>query len=237
MKMSKLFAIFLILLAGCKKDKTVIKEVPDGIVHTTPCESLYSKVLELLPYSQDNKDLESILFKDTVQKNIILTTESKVFLTFVNENAYSTSSIGWYSYNKSSVPQNSAGINKQILFPNASLLNSGGELSSGDMLQVGTGTFKAGTVIGFFLIADGWQNKTINWGQTVLYTNFVWNTNENQQHVLYKDTVCNKIVLSWEDTAIELGSDQDFNDLVFTVSDNEQDVETVSFETTSLVKK
>src|ERR1017187_9725018 len=105
MKTSKLIAIILILFAACKKEATPpISEVPVGIVHTDPCPSLYTKVIQLFPYSQDNKIADSIFFNTTVQKRIVLTAETEVYLTFVNENAFTHNTIGWYSYDKSSVP-------------------------------------------------------------------------------------------------------------------------------------
>jgi hypothetical protein len=241
MKASKITAIILIFFAACKKDTTTpISEIPAGIIHTDPCPSLYKKIIQLFPYSQDNKTADSIFFGSTIQKRIVLTAETEVYLTFVNENAFTHNTIGWYSYDKSSVPSKSSDINKQIIFPNVSVLGSGGGLSIGDMLQVGKGKFKAGTVIGFFLILDGWQHNAINWNQPVMYTDFLWNSNQNQQHVLYKDTICNKIVLSWEDTPLDQKappSDRDFNDNVFAVSDNNQGLETTSFDLTSMLKE
>lgn len=112
-------------------------------------------------------------------------------------------------------------LNLNILFPHISdeILNQGG------MLQLGDETFPAGTAVGFFLVflvLDGWRSGQVNFGKETFYTDTYLNSEEVQQHVLFKFGNFNGIVLAFEDQIVNgERSDKDYNDVVFTVSDNQ----------------
>jgi hypothetical protein len=226
-----LVMLVLGLLLGCSKDKekTVerVDEVPQDIIPTKLCETLYDNIMDLFPEARNNEDTHEGLFNDTTQVHIVLTKDTEVFVTFVAEGATITNTLGYYVYNESSVPGSSSDINKELIFPNVS--NS--VLKPGDTRQVGSTTFKAGTVIGFYLIVGGWNgsNGTVNYKKPTHYTNFEWNANAKRQHVLFKEKQCGDIVIGFEDKAI-LETDGDFNDIIFTISDNNTNLETTSFD-------
>jgi hypothetical protein len=236
--MKTIFSVLVIIsfsIIGCKKDPPLIKEIPDGLFQANPCPSIYGTLLSIFPYSTDNRITRAPFFSDTVQKRIIVTSETEVYLTFIDDNANVKSSVGWYSYDKNNMPGKSSGVDKQIIIPNASVAGQGGKLQPGSTVQVGTGKFSAGTVIGFYLIHDGWRDGTIAYDYPLIYTDYQWNAGQYQQHVLYMDRSCNSLVLSWEDTPLTMLSDADFNDVVFTVSDNKDNLPIKSFDLTGMI--
>jgi hypothetical protein len=222
--------IFLLLLMsfGCHHHHHGIEEVPPDIIQSIPCPTLYSRILELFP--EHSKATGSILFADTVQKNVVLTKQSEVYVTFIDEGAGYQNSFGWYTYNINSPPTFASQLELNILFPNV----SNNVLDPGDKLLVGS--FPAGTVVGFFLLVNGWQNNTINYNQPKVYTDFRFNQGGIQQHILFQEKTCGDIVLAFEDVTIGGTSDKDFNDILFTVSDNNSDKVNTAFATQSIVR-
>lgn len=106
----------------------------------------------------------------------------------------------------------------------------------GDMVQLGSEKFPAGTVIGFFLVLRGWDNGTVNMSNQKLYTDFKFNPNGQQQHILYKEKDCGDIVLAFEDKVIGENSDDDFNDILFTITDNRDNLEVTSFDLRNIIR-
>jgi hypothetical protein len=210
--------------------------VPPDIIKTKPCSTLYSRIIELFPEGWNNKSRYPALFANNTLKVIKLTKETEVFVTFVEEEAGWKNSFGYYIYNEANPPQSVEGLQKSILFQNVSQIDEGGGLQTGDMLKVGNGKFPAGTVIGFYLVAQGWKNGNLVNGLYTHYTDTYLNTNSNQQHVLFKEKNCGDIVMAFEDISLTLGtSDNDFNDILFTISDSSNpDKVTDSFDLTTV---
>lgn len=236
MKTKLTFLIVLVIaIVSCEKEKDdPIPEVPEQIIRTEVSPVLFNRIEQLFPSGTDLNDNFPFLYSDTIQKKIILTRDSEVFLTFVAEKALYQNTVGWYSYSASNPPKNAADVNIHVLFPNVSGKGEGGELLQGDMLQLGDSTvFKKGTVIGFFLIVKGWQNGFINYSGATHYTDKQLNKDQRQYHVLFRDKNTGHVVLGLED--MEYGkSDNDFNDLLFVVSDNKDGYETISFDMTKV---
>ena len=114
-------------------------------------------------------------------------------------------------------------LEKHILFENVSEVGEGGGLNSGDMVQIGTGKFPANTVIGFYLIAQGWKNGFVTDGRYTHYTDLQFNPGNHQQHTLFVESTCTDLVMTFEDIdqADNLSyNDKDYNDILFVVSDN-----------------
>jgi hypothetical protein len=219
--------LFLALLFSCKdKEKIIVEvdEVPDDIFQIPLCETLTPTVMSMFRESNDNKEKYPQLFSNTVQQQIVLTQETEVFVSYVTEGAAIPSTLGWYSYASANTPGSSGDIDKKIVFPNV----SNAILTPGDSRSLGR--FPAGTVIGFYLIAGGFNNDRVNYSKPTFYTTFQWNTNQNRQHVLFKEKQCNNIVVGFEDKTLDGGSaDADYNDIIFIVSDNDQNQATTSF--------
>ena len=229
MKLLKnLSLVFLLAIAiGCsEKEKLVevVEEVPEDIVATKLCETLYSNIMSMFPEFKNNQQKYAALFSDTAQKQIILTKDSEVYVSFVGEGASITNTLGWYHYDQASTPD-MKNINKELVFPNI----SNTVLKTGDTRQLGNGKFKAGTVIGFFLVVGGFSDNTVDYRKPTFYTNFEWNESQSKQHVLFVEKQCGDIVVGYEDKLVVNGSDSDYNDVTFTVSDNVSQLHTTSF--------
>jgi len=236
MKSSYLVSSLLVLasLTGCNNSEPErIKEVPDGLTASTPCPALSDDLRTLLPRTDCMKN-HPVLFNDTTLKKIILTKESEVYVTYIEQSAVYKNTFGWYSYINGAKPSNPSDAKLNVLFPNI----TEPPLTTGDKMQVGTGKFPAGTVIEFFLIEQGWQNGVINYKGLTFYTDPAFNTNQFQQHILFKEKGCGNIVLGFEDIVqddvMNPYWDNDFNDAVFTISDNSGDYQTTSFETSKM---
>ena len=235
MKPSYFTVLFLLLsiITSCNKEPDRIKEVPDGLIPSTPCPMLSDRLRTLLPRTDCTKN-HPVLFNDTTLKKIILTKETEVYVTYIEQSAVYANTFGWYSYMNGAKPSSASDIKLHVLFPN---INEP-PLSTGDRLQVGDKKFPAGTVIEFFLIEQGWQNGFINYKGLTLYTDPSFNTNQFQQHILFREKDCGNVVLGFEDIIQDEVNnpfwDNDFNDAVFTISDNNGEFKTTSFETSKM---
>jgi hypothetical protein len=211
-------------LGGLKILSISIDEgVPDNIIPTKPCTTLYSRIISLFPEGVNNMNRYPGLFATDIPKDIVLTKESEAYITFVDEGAGWKNSLGYYTYNVSNPPKSINDLEKHILFENVSQVNEGGGLNSGDMLQIGTGKFPTGTVIGFYLIAQGWKNGLVGNGRYTHYTDIQFNPGNHQQHTLFVESSCNDLVMTFEDIDKDdhlSYQDYDYNDILFVISDN-----------------
>jgi hypothetical protein len=219
-----------IIITGCRPEIEVVKERPDDIIATKPCKTLYRSIIDMFPEYKNNRDKQKVLFSDTTQKKVVLKRDTEVYITFISEGAGYSNSFGYYLYNKNTQLQNTSELDLKVVFPNV----SDKILNQGDMIQLGVGKLPAGTVIGFFLVFQGWDHGTINWDKPVVLSDYNLNSNGQQQHIFFKQKDCGDFVLAFEDKPIGDNSDQDFNDMIFTVSDNRDENETISFETEGL---
>ncbi|MEO7989556.1 MAG: DUF4114 domain-containing protein [Chryseolinea sp.] len=219
--------VLSITLASCEENVVRINEVPAEIIATKPCATLYPRFKSLFPEFVNNESKQAVLFSDTVQKRIVLTRDTDVYLTFISEGATLQNTLGWYAFTTEESSQNPHDVDWHILFPNV----SNKVLAAGDRLKLSDQLFKKGTVIGFFLIADGWQNGVINYNKTTFFSTLSSNVDQLQQHVLFKEKTCGDLVLAFEDVSVtQTDCDHDFNDIIFTVSDNNANLENTSFE-------
>jgi len=232
MKNKYLIPILALLFAGC--EKAIIDELPVDIIKLEPIENISDTLSLILPEDGDALLSSPILFSDTIQKKVVLTKESKVFVTFIDEAALYTNTLCWYSYNKSQSPLSIADIKGNVVFPNISKIGEGGLLEPGYTVQLGTEKFPAGTVIGFFLVADGWKDGNINYGNPTYYTDSNLNSGGEQRHILFKDAYSHYLVIGFEDY---LTGPKDYNDLFFAVQDNNEGNEATSFDLSKLVVK
>jgi len=229
MKIKLLISLGLIILFGGCRHNVPIEEVPREVIASVPCPTLYNRIFELFPEHIKVKD--NILFATETQKQIVITKETELYVTYLSEGAGYQNTFGWYSYDKNSPPSSASGIKLNVLYPNVSRF----VLKPGYRLKIGDGTFKAGTVVGFFLIVGGWEEGFINYDKPKVYTDYKFNPDGKQQHVLFQEKTCGDIVLAFEDLPIDGVSDGDFNDILFTVSDNNSEKVNTSFETAHIV--
>jgi hypothetical protein len=230
--------LFFVFFLGCKKEKdNKISEVPDVVFNLKPCETLVDGILGLFPQSRNAWFYNLAFFSDTIQTKIILTKECEVYVSYIAEGAGYKNTLGWYSYDIKHPPLQVTDINKHVLFPNISGKGEGGELESGYTIQLGENKFPKGTVIGFFLVVNGWNDGTINYNNETHYTNFEFNEGGLRQHVLFKEKTCHDVVLCFEDMPIIINSDKDFNDIIISITDNKDGYETSSFDEEKLIIK
>jgi hypothetical protein len=217
--------MFLLLLSSCRPEEGIEQRPPD-IIQTVPCPTLYSRILELFPEHTHND--KEVLFSDSIQKKVVLTKSSHVYVTYISEGAGFRNSFGWYAYHKDSPPASPDQITLNVLFPDVSDII----LNTGDRLLLQDEPFAEGTVIGFFLIVGGWSEGTVDYSKQKVYTDYQFNVSQTQQHILFEEQTCGDIVLAFEDggNGDPTTNDQDFNDILFTVSDNNSDLVNTAFE-------
>jgi hypothetical protein len=232
MKYKNLIPILLLLFIGCKKD--VIEELPANISQVEPIANIIDSLKVVLPEEGNALLSNPELFSDTIQKKIVLIKESKVYVSFIDEAASYKNTLCWYSYNIAQPPVSVADITGNLLFPNISKTGEGGLLEAGYTVQLGTESFPVGTVIGFFLVADGWKDGTIDYSNPTYYTDANLNIGGEQRHILFKDTYSHYLIIGFEDYNI---GPMDYNDVFFAVSDNNQGYEATSFDLAKVIVK
>jgi hypothetical protein len=214
--------------------------VPEDVIPTKPCETLYNGIITQFPEGVNNKTKHPDLFADAATKNLLLTKESDVYITFVDEGAGWKNSFGYYSYPADNPPASIDDLECHYVFPNVSKVNEGGGLNVGDMVRIGDQKFPANTVIGFFLVSQGWNNGLTGPGIYTNYTNKEFNTNSYQQHTLFIESSCDDLVMTFEDIIYNSDlsyNDKDFNDIMFTIKDNKAGLANTSFNVTNIPRK
>ena len=177
-------------------------------------------------------------FLNGLDTSLKLTVSSEVRLSFISEGAGYKNVLGYYYYDSDNPPTSVDDLdNMTIVFPNCSAQGSGGDLQTGDTVQLKTsdgGTmFPANTTIGFFLISNGWSDNHVTNGYYTQYSNPEFNENQSQffqQNIIFHDSdSTNMNVLVFEDIRLP-GGDQDFNDAIFgiqTTPENAVDLENI----------
>jgi len=226
-----LIALTLLLTACGKDDDAKIDERPDGIITGPARDELFQQITGSLPEKTNNAAAHPQLFAKSAQKLVVLTKETNVYVTFISEGAFYENTLGWYAYDSTTVPS-AAALDLHVVFPNV----SNTILNRGDILQLGDKTFPAGTVIGFFLIIQGWENNNIHMDRQKFYANLSMNPNGQQQHVLFRQKGLGDMVLCFEDLSVADTSDFDFNDIVFSVSDNVQGRAAANFDLRKVIE-
>jgi len=223
-------------LGGLKILSISIDEgVPPDVKPTEPCPTLLTAIRNMFPESQNARNNWPKLFKEDVTLNVTTAEETNVYVTFVWEGAGWRNSFGYYAYPANNPPGSIQELQRHIVFPNVSGVGEGGGLEPGDMVQLGTGPFPANTVIGFFLVAQGWANGQMVDGIYTHYTNINFNPNKNQQHLLFIESGCQDLVLTFEDIRLP-GGDRDFNDIILVIKDNPNELPNTRFNTESIIR-
>lgn len=230
---ARILCIVLLLASAACKDDEVFKEitpVPEDIFHVDLCPALQTNVTALFPESRNNEEKYAQLFSDGTQQRIVLTKDTDVYVSFVSEAATIGNVLGYYIYTSGAAPGSSEEIDKQLIFPNI----DNTYLSPGDTRRLGSTQLKAGTVIGFFLIVGGYRNDGVYFKKPTFYTDQSWNADAGKQHVMYQESECSAIVVGFEDKN-SVSADKDYNDIIFTVSDNTSNQANTSFDVQNMV--
>jgi LruC domain-containing protein len=163
--------------------------------------------------------------------DIVLIKDAEVWITFVHEGAGNKNAVGYYTHENDNPPASKTEItDKTIVFPNFSFNNSGGDLYSGNKVQLlyldpSTGKytkyFPAGTTVAWFVLQSAFNtDSTIRSNATTFYSDKRFNpetTPQTRKHnVVLLDNARQRLVIGFEDTNRQSpNSDQDFNDAVF----------------------
>ncbi len=208
--------------------------VPDDIIPTEPCETLLESIILMFPESENAQQNHPYLFEENVTLNVTTQEETEVYVTFVWEGAGWKNTFGYYAYPADNPPTSKEELGKYVVFPNVSGVNEGGGLEPGDMVQLGSEPFPANTVIGFYLVAQGWANGQMVDGLYTHYTNTEFNPNGNQQHLLFIEDGCQDLVLTFEDIRLP-GGDKDFNDIILVIKDNKEGFPNTHFDVEGVI--
>ncbi|TVQ15044.1 MAG: DUF4114 domain-containing protein [Bacteroidetes bacterium] len=208
--------------------------VPDDVIPSEPCPTLMDAITLLFPETQNAMNNHPHLFEAGAVLNITTEEETDVYLKFVWEGAGWKNTLGYYYYPANNPPASVADLEKHVVFPNTSMVGSGGGLEPGDMVQLGSAPFPANTVIGFYLVAQGWGNGEMVNGVYTHYTDIQFNPNNTQQHVLFIENGCQDLVLGFEDIRLP-GGDKDFNDVIFVLKDNPEQLPNTKFNTEGII--
>ena len=174
---------------------------------------------------------------DTVgHSNLSLTADAEVTTTFINEGAGYMNSLGYFVYRTADgLPATPPPLSSIVVaFPNTSLVGSGGGLHPGDRVKLvnpndGTTLFMAGTTIVWVLMAYAWNGSQVVGGNPHYFSIPELNPEpglvQDKAHVtfLLYDKPANHngpvFLLAFEDMNRTV-ADNDFNDVVFSVSTN-----------------
>ena len=189
---------------------------PDGLEEDVEvCSELLPNIYaNVLPEQQNAMTAHPEYFTNTV-KDLHVTEETELYLTFIDEGAGYKNVLGYYTYQEGNTPTSADQLDKIVIFPNASAENSGGELVRGNTMRL-LGTFEPGTVVGFFVIANGWRNGSITDGYYTQHTDIDFNLSGRQQSIIFYDQTCGSTVIAFEDITVPNG-DNDFNDAIFEI--------------------
>lgn len=195
--------------------------LPEDPIDTKLCPTLLTEISNLFPEGKNNLIARPNFFAPSVPQNVLVTQSTKVYVTFVDENAGNKNTFGYYAYPADNPPKTIKDLKKHIVFPNISKKGKGGALTPGEMVQLGKSEFPANTVIGFYLISKGWLGGQTTHGHYTLYTTNEFNPCGLKQHTLFVENSCIDLVLTFEDVIQCTTPDNDFNDIILVISDDD----------------
>jgi hypothetical protein len=174
----------------------------------------------------------------------VIEDRSEVYLVFATEGAGARNALGYFLYKGDISPNDLSQPNplvpgktylesRRIVFPNASLDGpysvvtgtGGGKLEPGDRVKLigdlPDGRFSKDVHIAFFVVSNGWNGSRVGNGNSILYSNPELNPGKMRQAALLDFTATEgRTIISFEDIRRTpgSGSDHDFNDVVFYIS-------------------
>lgn len=176
-----------------------------------------------LPEQDPVPDAHPEYLASSNQTNTVLLEDADVWITFVHEGAGYKSALCYYDYDVNTPPTSVDMIDSlHVIYPNISYSGSGGGLSSGNKVHLGT--FSAGTEIAWAIVANGWNGTGISSNRTRYYSDYEFNpessTELSQHNVLLHDNIRDLFLIGFEDLNREGYTDDDFNDAIFYVTTN-----------------
>lgn len=206
---------------------------PDYLV--TPdnlSESFLYEVNQSLPERDPVPIAHPQYLANGVESEVKFTGTTDLWVTFVHEGAGYRNALAYYTYNKNNPPSSVNDISKlTVVLPNCTHYSGNGSpISPGDKVYIGQ--FDQNTVVGWAVIANGWNGSNVGSGLGIYYSNPDFNPEsvKNQHNVILRDDTRDLLLIGFEDLNREVNSDEDFNDLVFYITANPySNIETSNF--------
>ncbi|MGB0165741.1 MAG: LruC domain-containing protein [Luteibaculum sp.] len=179
---------------------------------------LLNDINSALPSGQSNA--AQIAADGTSDAKIIAPAE--VWVTFISEGAGFKNSLAYYVYDTDNPPSSPSEIDSIfVIFPNGSLLNSGGGLQAGD--KVCLGTFPAGVSLGWVLLQNAYKDGVVRTNLTKIYSTADFNPEADPalrpHNLQLLDPNRDLVVVGFEDQLRDNPKvDNDFNDCIFYVT-------------------
>ncbi len=212
----------------------ILRRVSNGFpeipVYEQNMEQLNNAVKTVLFYGNNFAKYPNLIETEINQPILTVKTnaKTKLYVSIVFQDATTTNSIGYYTFNSSNLPDEASKLSKNILFPNTLTAYETGNTvilcdADGNAVE-----FEAGQEIGFYLIQQGWNSNAnngyggIKTDQPTMYSHLRYNLNNYQQQILFRLEGQNPIFIGFEDKwQNESPSwDGDMNDIVIAISDN-----------------
>jgi len=215
-----------ITVEGCSREQNLLfVAIEDGVnIYTLTNKNDY----EYTPIPDETwEGIHEILVEGQAQDlngplvmadaNIKLLQDAQVRVVFVDEAASYRNSVGCFITTLSPAAiTGSAQItdDKQMVFENASKVNSGGTLVRGDTKLLLPNPVPKDSYIGGYFLQNGYDNSSA----TDFYTIPALNSDGDRHYVAFVDDINQKIVIALEDLT-DLG-DKDFNDVIYILDIN-----------------
>lgn len=124
-------------------------------------DSVLTVVGDILP---ERRVVASSYLSERFDPNLRVTAPATVAVTFVHEGAGYRNSFGYFTYRV--VDTELVILDRQLIFPNASFVGSGGSLRTGDTVTLRDASgavrlFEPGEQIAFFVISNGWLGDSV----------------------------------------------------------------------------
>ena len=202
--------------------------VPKHLAPALPlAQDLLDRVHALLPERQNVPKQHPELLGDDDETNPRLQRDASVRITFVHEGARDRNAFGFFAWQDEAVPESRSQLDETVVFPYVRAARGASDpkgLHPGDTVDLGR--FPAGTRLGFFLAADGFDPAHgVNPRQNparVFYTLRALNPERNAARrthaVVLHDPASGAVVVGMEDSLRDGRGDEDFNDVVFQVT-------------------
>jgi len=166
---------------------------PNCLVADQPiCTKLLPELNAKLPIN-GNINSQNASYLTTGASEILLTEDTEIMLTFLEENTNQTHAIGYYAYPADCPPSKATDLVGLIAFPNFSKSGSDGSMMAGNTVKL-LNSFKANTKIGFFLVPKGWDGSKVKFGQNLFNTNKAFSQNSRKQGLIIYEDSCDAIV-------------------------------------------
>ncbi len=178
----------------------------------------FDNVTNMLPEAVNINTHHPEYILQQTEARLQLLEDAHVTISYVHENAGYLNAMGFYTYPGENIPANQDAVDPlTVVFPNCSFPNSGGEMQTGD--KVDLGDFDAGTTMSFFAVADGWlqAQHTVGDGRWLVMSDDALNDSDMRQAILLQDQYRHFLILGFEDILRDRGGDNDFNDAIFCV--------------------